>query len=90
MLITREVTLTNMLGLHARAAARLVQMACRFQSKITLSKDGRTVDAKSILGVLMLAGAPGERLLLCAEGSDAEAAVEALSALIRSRFGESR
>ena len=89
-MITREVTLTNMLGLHARAAARLVQMACRFEAKITLSKDGRTVDAKSILGVLMLAGAPGERLLLCAEGSDAEAAVDALSALIRSRFGESR
>jgi phosphocarrier protein HPr len=88
--LTREVTLTNMLGLHARAAARLVQMASRFQSKITLSKDGRTVDAKSILGVLMLAGAPGERLLLSAEGPDAEEAVEALSGLIRSRFGESR
>jgi phosphotransferase system HPr (HPr) family protein len=88
--LTREVTLTNMLGLHARAAARLVQMASRFQSKITLSKDGRTVDAKSILGVLMLAGAPGERLLLSAEGPDAEQAVEALSGLIRSRFGESR
>lgn len=89
-MITREVTLTNMLGLHARAAARLVQMASRFQSRITLTKDGRTVDAKSILGVLMLAGSPGERLLLCAEGADAEEAVEALSNLIRSRFGESR
>ncbi|MCI0410084.1 MAG: HPr family phosphocarrier protein [Acidobacteria bacterium] len=79
-----------MLGLHARAAAQLVQMASRFQSRITLSKDGRTVDAKSILGVLMLAGSPGERLLLAAEGADAEEAVEALSSLIRSRFGESR
>ena len=89
-MISREVTLTNMLGLHARAAAQLVQMACRFQSKITLTKDGRTVDAKSILGVLMLAGSTGERLLLCAEGADAEEAVEALSGLIRSRFGENR
>ena len=89
-MITREVTLTNMLGLHARAAARLVQLACRFQSRITLSKDGRTVDAKSILGVLMLAGSPGESLHLCAEGTDAQEAIEALSSLIRSRFGESR
>ena len=82
--------MSNVLGLHARAAARLVQMASRFQSKIALSKDGRTVDAKSILGVLMLAGSPGERLFLSAEGADAEEAVEALSSLIRSRFGESR
>ena len=85
---TREVTLMNVLGLHARAAARLVQMACRFQAKITLSKDGRSVDAKSILGVLMLAASEGERLLLTAEGPDAEEAVEALASLIRSRFGE--
>lgn len=89
-MISREVMLTNRLGLHARAAARLVQMACRFQSKITLSKDGRVVDAKSILGVLMLAGAAGEHLLLCAEGADAMEAIEALSGLIRSKFGEER
>jgi phosphocarrier protein len=89
-LITREVTLLNVLGLHARAAARWVQVASRFQSHLTLSKDGRTVDAKSILGVLMLAASQGERLILSAEGPDAEQAVEALAALIRSRFGESR
>src|SRR2546425_8348126 len=88
-LVSREVTLINMLGLHARAAARLVQMANHFQSRITLSKDGRTVDAKSILGVLMLAGSLGERLLLSAEGVDAEDALEALAGLVRSRFGES-
>jgi len=88
--ITHEVVLNNVLGLHARAAARLVRVAGRFQSKITLSKDGRTVDAKSILGVLMLAGCFGERLVLSAQGPDAEEALEALSGLIRSRFGESR
>lgn len=89
-MITREVTLINVLGLHARAAARWVQVASRFTSRITLSKDGRTVDAKSILGVLMLAASMGERLLLSAEGADAEQAVDALAALVRSRFGESR
>jgi len=89
-LIHREVTLNNVLGLHARAAARFVQVASRFRSRISLSKDGRSVDAKSILGVLMLAGAQGDRLVLSAEGDDEQAAVEALSALILSRFGEAR
>jgi phosphocarrier protein HPr len=85
-----EVALVNVLGLHARAAARLVQVASRYRCRITLSKDGRTVDAKSILGVLILAGALGDRLLLCARGEDAPEAVKALSALILSRFGETR
>ena len=89
-MIQREVTLNNILGLHARAAARFVQVASRFRSRISLSKDGRSVDAKSILGVLMLAGAQGDRLVLSAEGDDEQAAVEALSALILSRFGEAR
>ena len=62
-MIEREVTLNNVLGLHARAAARLVQVASRFHSRISLSKDGRSVDAKSILGILMLAGAQGDRLM---------------------------
>jgi phosphocarrier protein len=88
--ITREVTLVNVLGLHARAAARLVQVAGRFQSRISLSKDGHRVDAKSILGLLMLAAAHGDRLLLAAEGTDEGEAVEALTTLVLSRFGESR
>ena len=82
--------MTNVLGLHARAAARLVQVAGRFQSRITLTKGGRSVDAKSILGVLMLAGSVGDNLRFSASGVDAEEAVEALCDLIRSRFGESR
>jgi len=89
-LIQREVTLNNVLGLHARAAARFVQVASRFRSRISLSKDGRSVDAKSILGILMLAGAQGDRLVLSAHGEDEQEAVEALSALILSRFGEAR
>lgn len=89
-MIRREVTLDNVLGLHARAAARFVQLACRFQCRISLSKDARSVDAKSILGVLMLAGAQGDRLILSAHGEDEKEAVEALSALIHSRFGEAR
>jgi phosphocarrier protein len=87
-LIQREVTLNNVLGLHARAAARFVQVASRFRSRISLSKDGRSVDAKSILGILMLAGAQGDRLVLTAQGDDEKEAVEALSTLILSRFGE--
>ena len=89
-MIEREVTLNNVLGLHARAAARLVQVASRFHSRISLSKDGRSVDAKSILGILMLAGAQGDRLILAANGDDEKEAVDALSALILSRFGEAR
>lgn len=88
--VTGEAALTNVLGLHARAAARLVQVAGRFQSRILLTKGGRSVDAKSILGVLMLSGSAGDRLLISAQGGDAEEAVAALQALIRSRFGESR
>ena len=87
-MIQREVTLNNVLGLHARAAARFVEVASRFRSRITLSKDSRSVDAKSILGILMLAGAQGDRLVLGAEGDDEKEAVEALSTLILSRFGE--
>ena len=89
-MISREVTLVNVLGLHARAAARLVQVAGRFHSRICLSKDGRRVDAKSILGVLMLAAAHGDRLVLDAEGGDEQEAVDALTTLVLSRFGESR
>jgi phosphocarrier protein HPr len=89
-LTQREVVLVNVLGLHARAAARLVQLATGFQSRITLSKDGRTVDGKSILGVLMLAGALGDRLILRAEGKDEDEAVESLATLVLSRFGEAR
>jgi phosphocarrier protein HPr len=85
---TREVRITNRLGLHARAAARFVQTANRFRSKVTLSRDGRSMDGKSILGILLLAAAKGTLLVVAAEGEDEQAAVEALAGLIDAGFGE--
>jgi phosphocarrier protein HPr len=87
-MIRREVTVTNRLGLHARAAARFVQTATRFRSKITLGRDGKAMDGKSILGILLLAAAQGSTLIVTADGDDEEAAIRALAALITGRFGE--
>jgi phosphocarrier protein HPr len=87
-LIEREVEIVNRLGLHARAAAKLVHAAGAFRSKVTLVKDGEEVDAKSILGLLLLAAAQGSRILLRTEGDDEGVALEAVCALIANRFGE--
>jgi len=84
----REVRISNRLGLHARAAARFVREANRFRSKVTLTRDGRSMDGKSILGILLLAAAQGTLLVVAAEGEDEEAAVETLAALIGRGFGE--
>lgn len=87
----RSVTIRNRLGLHARAAARLVRLATTFQCEICLVRsDARqhTVDAKSILGVLLLAATQNTEIEISAEGEDAEAAVIALSDLIEGRLGE--
>ena len=78
----------NRLGLHARAAARFVHAANRFRARITVARDGRAMDGKSILGILLLSASQGTRLLVSAEGDDEAPAVEALSALIESGFGE--
>ena len=85
---SREVRIRNRLGLHARAAARFVQLANRFRSKVTLSRDGRSMDGKSILGILLLAAARGSELVVAAEGADEADAVAALAALIEGGFGE--
>ncbi len=85
---TRELTIINALGLHARASAKVVTLTQRFSSSITLSLDGSTVDASSIMGLLMLAGARGRTLTATATGDDAEAALDALEALFNDRFGE--
>jgi phosphocarrier protein len=87
-LIRREVRITNRLGLHARAAARFVHTANRFRSHITASREGKTMDGKSILGILLLAASQGTVLSLAAEGEDEAAAVEALAQLVESGFGE--
>ena len=83
-----EVQVANRLGLHARAAARFVQLASSFESRITVSRDGSRADGKSILGLLTLAAREGTRLRLTAEGSDAGEALAQLDALVRERFGE--
>lgn len=84
----RQVRITNKLGLHARAAAKLVTTASAFASDIRVRKDGREVSGKSIMGVMMLAAACGSTITLVAEGPDAEQALDALEELVRDRFGE--
>lgn len=80
----------NERGMHARAAAKLVKLAARFEAQVTLSKDGESADAKSVMGVLLLCGQKGARLSIKAEGPDAEEAVEAIGRLMADRFGEER
>ena len=80
--------IVNKLGLHARAAAKLTHLAGGFQSEIWISRSGRRVNAKSIMGVMMLAAGQGTSVLIEAEGADAEQAVAALTKLIADKFGE--
>ncbi len=84
----RSVRIVNRLGLHARAAARFVRAANAFKSRVTLSRDGKTMDGKSILGILLLAAAKGAELVVGAEGEDEAEAVAALVGLVGSGFGE--
>jgi len=83
-----EAEIVNRLGLHARAAAKLTHIASGFQSEIWLSRSGRRVNAKSIMGVMMLAAGKGSTVKIEAEGADADAALGALTKLIADRFGE--
>lgn len=88
-MISRSFTIRNKLGLHARPSAQLTQAASRFQSDIFIAKDGRRVNAKSIMGVMMLAAGPGTVVTLDAAGADEEQALQAVGELIDSGFGES-
>ena len=83
-----SVEVPNRLGLHARAAAKLVHVANRYESHIEVSKDGQVADAKSIMGVLLLCGHQGCQLTFTARGSDAQAALSALCELVEAGFGE--
>jgi phosphocarrier protein len=87
-MIRKQVTIVNKLGLHARAAAKLVTCASRYQSQILLERNGQRVNGKSIMGVMMLAASQGTELTLELDGADAEPALAALEALIAERFGE--
>ena len=84
----REIEITNKLGLHARASAKLTQTAGQFQSEVWLSRNGRRVNGKSIMGVMMLAAARGTTIKLETLGPDADQAMAALVALIEDKFGE--
>ena len=86
---SRTVEILNKLGLHARAAAKLTQVAGGFHSEIWLSRSGRRVNAKSIMGVMMLAAGQGTSVLVEAKGDDAEDALNAIAKLVAERFGES-
>ena len=83
-----EVTIVNKLGLHARASAKLTQLASRYACDVWLTRNGRRVNAKSIMGVMMLAAGKGATITIETEGSDAETALESLTALIAGRFDE--
>ncbi len=87
-MIEQSVTIVNKLGLHARAAAKLVTCASQFDSRVQLDYNGQRVNGKSIMGVMMLAAAKGAELLLRVEGEDEAEAAEALVTLITNRFGE--
>jgi phosphocarrier protein HPr len=84
----REVEIVNKLGLHARASAKLTQVAGQFESAVWATRSGRRVNAKSIMGIMMLAAAKGSTILLETEGRDEEEAMRAIQELIAQRFGE--
>tara|TARA_R110002126_G_scaffold98045_35_gene228217 strand:- start:10396 stop:10668 length:273 start_codon:yes stop_codon:yes gene_type:complete len=86
--LSRNVTIVNQLGLHARAATKLAQLCQQFQSKIELVYEQKTADASSVLALLMLASSKGKTLQVTAEGADAEAALSAVVSLIEQGFGE--
>ncbi len=87
-MLRREIEIVNRLGLHARASAKLTQLASSFECEVWMSRDGRRVNAKSIMGVMMLAAAKGSSVELETDGPDEQQAMDALAALIEDKFGE--
>ena len=88
MTAAQTVEIVNKRGLHARASAKFVKLAATFDAEVKVSKDGQSVDARSIMGLMMLAAGPGSAIDIQAEGAEAKAAVEALAALVSARFDE--
>jgi len=88
-MLQREVEIVNKLGLHARASAKLTQVAGQFQSDVWVTRNGKRVNAKSIMGVMMLAAAKGSRIVIETNGPDEAQAIQTLQALVADRFGES-
>ena len=87
-MVEGRVEIVNVLGLHARAAARFVRTATQYRAKVTITKDGTTTDGKSILGILFLAAAVGSEIVIAADGEDEDAALEALVGLVAGGLGE--
>jgi phosphocarrier protein HPr len=87
-MLQKDIPIINKLGLHARASAKFTQLAGRFKCDVKMSRNGRQVDAKSIMGVMMLAAGMGSTVTLQTSGPDEEQAMEALTELINNRFGE--
>lgn len=87
-MISREFRISNKLGLHARPSAQLTQVAGKFAAEIYIARNGRRVNAKSIMGVMMLAAGPGSTVKVDAEGPDEQQAIDAIAELIATRFGE--
>jgi phosphocarrier protein HPr len=87
-MVSRSTIVTNALGMHARAAARFVHAATRFQSQVRVSREDRLMDGKSIMGILLLAAGRGTTLVISADGPDEDEALEALCALVESGLGE--
>jgi phosphocarrier protein len=87
-MISRAVTIVNRLGMHARAAAKFVHLASRFDSRIRVARDGREMDGKSVMGLLLLAAAQGSAITISADGRDEIEAVTALAALVQRGFEE--
>jgi phosphocarrier protein len=88
--LRRTVEIVNERGLHARASAKFVKLASSFDAEVTVSRDGSTVDARSIMGLMMLAAGIGSTIEIGAEGAEAAEALEALCALVENRFDEER
>jgi phosphocarrier protein HPr len=88
--LRRKFTIANEIGIHARPASMLVHCLLQFKSDVHVEKDGRRVNGKSIMGVLMLAASQGSRILVEADGQDAQEALDAVEKLILDRFGEDR
>ena len=86
--VSKVITVVNKLGIHARPAAVFAKTANKFKSDVFVEKDGETINAKSIMGLMMLAAGPGSKLLIIANGPDAAEAVKAIEELIASKFGE--
>ena len=84
----REIEIVNKLGLHARASAKLTQLAAKYQCDVSLARSGRKVNAKSIMGVMMLAAGKGSRITLETDGPDETEAMDAIAVLIGDSFGE--